>query len=715
MHRSWFVAVLLLAAAPAAAQEQPDPKTLLSQATLNAIANQLSGAQALHNVMEMCPYERNRPADEYQGTYREAAYAEAKAKEYGFSDVHIERFPLGSKQWAGEMAELWVTEPGTPQLITSFRDVTATLATGSHSADVTADLVYVGRGDSADDYKDKDVKGKIVLCSGPVGAAHNLAVRQFGAEGVVSFFNGTGKPVDRPDQIGWSGIAGGPGAAAAASGTPAPKTTFGFILSLRMGLDLLSRIEKHQHVKVHAIVKATEYDTPMQVVVATIPGDGSTNEEFHFTAHLFEGIAKQGANDNCGGPATQLEAGRAWIALINSGVLPKPRRTVRFLWVPEISGTRAYLKAHTDLAAHAVASVSTDMVGANQSINHNSLHLNQTMYSLPSVLNDVSRQFFEYVGDTNREKLHNRRVAYAFSNPIVDPAGTHDPFWYHIEKFYGSSDHQVHLDWDPRIPAVQFGNWPDAVYHSSDDSPANQDPTQMKRSAFLMVTIGSTIAGAGPADAVAISQVALGYAQQRLAADLGSALLSISTSTADTLNQNYKEALNAVGQAYVREGAEVRSAATLATGDKDATASISSFEQSLRESAPLDIARVKMSYRLAAVRLKVPIAEAPALTDDEKAASLLIPTKKPGIETQPFGPRAIPGAPPPPLTGYSALEARNFADGKQSILDVRNAISAEFGPVALSNVVQFFRDAEKAGTFTIAEKAPEPVGKKKAQ
>ena len=80
MHRSWIVAGLLLVAAPAAAQEQPDPKTLLSQATLNAIANQLSGAQALHNVMEMCPYERNRPAEEYQGTYREAEYAEEERR-----------------------------------------------------------------------------------------------------------------------------------------------------------------------------------------------------------------------------------------------------------------------------------------------------------------------------------------------------------------------------------------------------------------------------------------------------------------------------------------------------------------------------------------------------------------------------------------------------------------------------------------------------------
>src|SRR3954471_428057 len=157
MHSRFLIAATVaVCAATLAAQEQADPKTLIASATLNSIAQHVSGAQARNHVLEMCPYERNRPAEEYQsGTYRESAYAEAKAKEYGFSDVHIERFPLGSKQWAGEMAELWVTEPGTPQLITSFRDVTATLATGSHSADVTADLIYVGRGDSADDYKDK--------------------------------------------------------------------------------------------------------------------------------------------------------------------------------------------------------------------------------------------------------------------------------------------------------------------------------------------------------------------------------------------------------------------------------------------------------------------------------------------------------------------------------------------------------------------------------
>src|SRR3954468_4665360 len=329
--------------------------------------------------------------------------------------------------------------------------------------------------------------------------------------------------------------------------------------------------------------KATEYDTPMQVVVATIPGDGSTNEEFHFTAHLFEGIAKQGANDNCGGPATQLEAGRAGIEIIRPGALPKPEPTVRFLWSPEIAGTRAYLRKHPELGQHVVASISTDMVGANQSINHNSLHLNQTISLIPSVINDVSRQFFEYVGETNREKLHNRRNGYAFQNPMIDPSGSRDPFRYDIEKFYGASDHQVHLDWDPRIPAVQFGNWPDAVYHSSDDSPANQDPTQMKRAAFLMIAVGNVFANAGPADAVAVAGVAVSYAQKRMASDLADALSLIASSTADNLQDQLKEALNIVRQAYIRERADVRSAATLALGDKAAIADIYAYGDPLHE------------------------------------------------------------------------------------------------------------------------------------
>ncbi len=698
MFRRTFgiAAALVFSATAARAQEQADPRTLLPPATLNAIAQRVSGAQARYHVLEMCPYERDRPASEYTTqTYRESAYAEAKAREYGFSDVKIERFPLGQKQWDGEMGELWITEPGPARLVTRYRDIPATLARGSKNGDVTAELVYVGRGESPEDYTGKDVKGKIVLASGNSANVHNLAVRRFGAEGVVSFFNGTGKPLDRPDQIAWGDVAG-----RGADPTPGARTTWAFILSHRMGTDLLTLLEQHRKVMLHAIVKATEYDAPMNVVVATIPGDGSTNEEFHFTAHLFEGIAKQGANDNCGGPATQLEAGRAWIEMIKDGTLPKPKRTIRFLWVPEISGTRAYLQAHPETAVHAVASISTDMIGANQTLNHNSLHLNTTMYSIPSIINDVSQQMFEYVGETNREKLHNRRIAYAFSNPIVDPQGTHDPFWYNIEKFYGSSDHQVHLDWNPRIPAVQFGNWPDAVYHSSDDQPNMMDPTQMKRSAFLMIAVADVFATAGPAEAVAVAELALGHAGKRIGNDLADALGLISSSDATNLGDNYKEALNIIQQAHIREHKDVRSAGSLAIADKTALAQIGQLEQTLSAQEPIDVARVKLAYRAQAARLGVPAQETIVLNDVEKAAAKMFPAKKANAPApQGFGGG---GGAAGPLVGYYVQEARNFADGQHSVLEIRNAISAEFGPVPVQNVIDFFRAAEKDGTYTVA-------------
>ena len=50
------------------------------------------------------------------------------------------------------------------------------------------------------------------------------------------------------------------------------------------------------------------------------------------------------------------------------------------------------------------------------------------------------------------------------------------------------------------------------------------------------------------------------------------------------------------------------------------------------------------------------------------------------------------------------MEARNFADGERSILDIRNALAAEFGPVPLDDVTKFFRDLEKTGAYTVAER-----------
>ncbi len=688
MRTTILIFMLSLAAAALRGQEQPNPKTLLPQATLEAIANEVSGTLAYNSILDLAGYEHDRLAEEYASTYRESAYIEKMAKQYGLEDVHIERFKLPNKTWDGELGELWLIAPAEKRLLISYRDVPAMLATGSHSGDVTAELAYVGRGEKESDYEGKDVKGKLVLASGSIGAVHNLAVRKYGAAAVLSYNDATGKPIDRPDQIAWNGLSRGFGPQGSAR-----TTTFGFNISHRLGMELLDMLQRGEKVTLRARAKATEYDADMQVPTAIIRGNGESQQEIAMTGHLFEGIAKQGAMDDASGSAVALEIARAWTKLINDGVLPRPRRTIRFLWIPEIAGTRAYLRRYPEEAKRMVAAISMDMVGEDVAKNRNSLHLMRTPYSTNGFVNEVSQQFFDYVGDTNREKVQNRRIAYSYLFPILDPQGTRDQFYYVIDKHYGSSDHAVFLA--DGIPAVLYNNWPDVAYHTSEDRPFNADPTQLKRVAFIGLASMHAMASAGARTALRIAELTEGYAGERTATELRHAMQMVGDGGADAAC--YREALNLIRQAYQREGDAIRSASVLAE-NRETTARIDEMARTFVETGEkADVARLNEYARI--IRGGAP----PAYTMNaaEKEAASLTPVRaKPAPEGF-GGAGGGRGTAQAPLTGFNAMEARSFADGKRSILDIRDAVSAEFGPIDAAKFVGFFRELEKSGEFSL--------------
>ena len=54
------------------------------------------------------------------------------------------------------------------------------------------------------------------------------------------------------------------------------------------------------------------------------------------------------------------------------------------------------------------------------------------------------------------------------------------------------------------------------------------------------------------------------------------------------------------------------------------------------------------------------------------------------------------------LTGFYANEAREFADGKRTVLEIRDAISAEFGPVETSKVLEYFKS--QSAMFDLKQK-----------
>ena len=176
---------------------------------MDEIVGETSGETAFNHVLTMGGFPARPQADEYTGNLFEAQYVLDQAKEYGLADAAIVRFP-GGETWDGVKGELWEVKPGR-QKIASYTDLTAMLAQGSASADVTAELIWVGDG-RAKDFAGLEVKDKIVVTSGSAGQVHNPACLGKGAAGVISF--ASPRPLFDPLLIPWGGSTAG----AAASG-----------------------------------------------------------------------------------------------------------------------------------------------------------------------------------------------------------------------------------------------------------------------------------------------------------------------------------------------------------------------------------------------------------------------------------------------------------------------------------------------------------------
>ena len=164
-------------------------------------------------------------------------------------------------------------------------------------------------------------------------------------------------------------------------------------------------------ITIRSIVKSVQVPGKTEYVHAEIPGDGSTTQEVGISGHLYEGVIKQGANDDNSGCALILEIGRAYIKLIAEGKLPRPKRTINFQFVPEISGTNAYLTAHPDKEKNIIGTLNFDMEAIRVADSRSYWVLQRTPDTFPSYLNDIAQSMMEYIADISRERVRFRRAS----------------------------------------------------------------------------------------------------------------------------------------------------------------------------------------------------------------------------------------------------------------------------------------------------------------
>ena len=500
---------LALALTPTA--QAADTLPFLTDKEISAFASEISGESAMRSVEGFSRHHRMRGS---RGFRAAADQIVADLKRYGFDDAHIESLPAdgtifyGTQRsrpaWNAEFAELWELDAngGRVNRLASWEQAPITLAQDSASADVTADLVDIGAGTAETHYANKDVKGKIVLTSSQPAQVAELAVQKLGAAGIVSYAQNqrTAWWGENENLIRWGHL-----------DTFGEYKTYGFMVSLKTGRALQQRLARGETVRLHAVVRAGQEKGSYDLATATIRGSELPHEEIIFSCHLDH--PRPGANDNASGCATILEVARSLSKLIKEERVARPRRTIRFVWPPEIEGTLALLNGRPEIASKIKAAIHLDMVGGGPETKA-IFHVTRGPASQPSFVHDVAATIATFVNEQTARYAMTGTAQW----PLAAPTGGKEALRAALVPLTLGSDHQVYGDSSFGIPAIYMNDWPDRYIHTNFDVPANIDPTKLGRAAFIAAASGYVLARITNADSAALSEMLDGFALERRAA-----------------------------------------------------------------------------------------------------------------------------------------------------------------------------------------------------
>jgi aminopeptidase-like protein len=673
-------ALVLVLAVPGAAEEKP----LAPPGLIEALTLEVSGEIAFDYTVRISQFDRIQAS---KGWHAAAQWIKGELERIGYADALIEGWPSNGSRytytyrtpigWDAQEAELWMTSPREERLC-RFEEVPLSLVKHSHSADVQAELVDVGTGIGEESYRGKDVKGRIVLATAYTGDVMREAVLQRGAVGVITWYPPEVRP-GYPDMIRYTALW--------PTWEERERMGFGFNVSKRQGWELKRMLDEGRRVVLHAKVRADYYDGPIEVLSASLPGARQPEQEVLIIGHLCH--PRPSANDNASGSGGMLEMARALKAMVDRGLIEPPRRTVRFLWVPEFSGTVPYIRAHLNRTRNTLSVINCDMIGENLHLTGGLFTITRTPDSLPSYLNDVTENFARLVQSLELTSL----------------SGSRHPFALQVNPFSGGSDHVIFNDGALKVPAVMFGHG-DTFHHTSLDTPDKVDASELRRVCTIALGASYYLAHAGDDEAAAMARLIARNGLGRLAADAYDAMADMEgASDGPGLTDAYSRAANVLDHAARRETAAVLSARVFSTED--------AADIEIRRQAALirdlhDSLTREMQARHAGLceRMSVePRPVGPPMDRGEldglvpmRVEAFVCPLQSDFILNR-LGEEALAAI---DNLGDAAYETLNFADGRRSVAAIARAVSAEHGrTVPAADVLEFFEVLERAELIRI--------------
>lgn len=453
----------------------------------------LSGDRAQRHTETLTQYYRSPGASGYHEATRFVGDAIRAA---GADEVIEERYPLdGETRFAGRTmplaweplaATLELVDPGFDRLI-SYAGVPSTLPWWCGSTPPEGSVVQVvdvGTGLSAGDYAGGPVAGNAVLIrdSESRPAWHRAAelAREHGAVGIITDFLHSQAPPWRTRQS-------EPGAVQLLRLPPRWDNPWAFSVGYRVA-ERLADLARRGPVRVKAVVRARTFKGQGVNLIVTLHGTERAEESVMFIAHTSAGTKPCA---NCAaGPSLMIELCRAFAGAIRAGEMPRPRRSIRFMFVAEGLGSSFFLDAHRDSLERIKAVLCFDSVGHRQATLKSSLVMYRSPDSIPSYVSDLGAALIDDLPKEAEWPFRNGPVI-----PLVNFTELPYTPW---------SDNHYWVTFG--VPAPLFMSWPDRYFHMQLLTAEHADPLVFERAGRVIGSLALSIAEAGASQVGAIMQ-----------------------------------------------------------------------------------------------------------------------------------------------------------------------------------------------------------------
>ena len=522
------LSVSLAAFAAAAVLSQAPAETLPSTAerAYRAVSARFDERDAMSVVSFMDQYWRiagnpgfNASIDHIRDRLVSAGYDAASGNASGH--VRVDEFPNRGRGWDYRVGTVEFDGASEPPLLSRDRD-RVSLAINSFStspAGLVAPIVDVGRGTTSD-YEGKELKGAVVFGDAPLSRLWQDAVKRAGAAGVISTeiapYIRSAEPSlmseEQKDVLQWGSVP-----------YDATAKAFGFKSSWRAANRIRERMKRGPS-RVRVMVDSSFYDGPNRTLIAEITGRSHPDERVVLVAHVQE----PGANDNASGCATLYGLARAILSAMAAGELPRPERTLTFMWVDEVRGSRQWITSRPADARGVQYMFAMDMTGEDTAKTGGTFLIEKEA-DPSAVWTRPSDPHTEWGAGNVAE----RSLTGSLLNDLhlaVCLRRARDANWtVRTNPYEGGSDHTAFAA--ARVPSLLNWHFTDRYYHTNQDRLDKVSAGEMKNVGIAVATSAWLLASADAADASVVLDMIRDAAERRLALERtqGTALVANAT------------------------------------------------------------------------------------------------------------------------------------------------------------------------------------------